>query len=63
MSDERTPPEIVAAAERPEDALLAFIAQELEHWGFEVKLTPVNVARVTAGTATFVVVAAPTSES
>lgn len=33
---ERTPPEVVAAADNPAAALKAFIGQELEHWGFKV---------------------------
>jgi hypothetical protein len=31
-----TPPSIVARSDNPPAALGAFIAQELEHWGFEV---------------------------
>jgi hypothetical protein len=33
----RTPPLIVADSEQPAEALSAFIAQELEAWGFAVK--------------------------
>jgi hypothetical protein len=33
-----TPPVVVERALYPEAALAAFIAQELEHWGFEVRL-------------------------
>ena len=36
MSDTLTPPRIVAGADNPGSALTAFIAQELEHWGFAV---------------------------
>jgi hypothetical protein len=35
-NDTRTPPQIVAAADSPESALMAFIAQELEAWGFSI---------------------------
>jgi DUF1009 family protein len=35
-NDPRTPPQIVAASNDPVSALVAFIAQELEHWGFKV---------------------------
>lgn len=31
------PPETVAASDHPPAALLAFIAQELEHWDFDVR--------------------------
>jgi DUF1009 family protein len=59
-----TPPQIVAGANRPEDALLAFIVQELEHWGFGVEASPVNVARVTAdGVPLTVTVMAPGASS
>lgn len=36
QQSDRTPPQIVAAAAKPREALGAFIAQELEHWGFKV---------------------------
>ena len=32
-----TPPHIVERAENPPAALAAFIAQELEHWGFTIE--------------------------
>ena len=32
----RTPPQIVGLSEEPVRALVAFIAQELEHWGFTI---------------------------
>jgi hypothetical protein len=35
--NERTPPQIVAASDDPMAALAAFIGQELEHWGFDVR--------------------------
>lgn len=39
-SDNRTPPEIVAAAEDSRVALATFIGQELENWGFHARLGP-----------------------
>lgn len=36
MTDERTPPKIVASAFDQSAALAAFIAQELEQWGFGI---------------------------
>lgn len=63
-AEDRTPPQIVAAADRPQDALLAFIAQELEHWGFDVTPSPVNVTRVGAdGVQLTVYVTAPGADS
>lgn len=41
-NDQRTPPEIVAAADRPACALAAFVAQELESWGFKVEVAGVT---------------------
>jgi hypothetical protein len=38
--DDRTPPKIVAASVTQVNALLAFVAQELEHWGFGVTNSP-----------------------
>lgn len=40
-NDQRTPPQIVAASTRPACALAAFIAQELEAWGFKVEVAGV----------------------
>jgi N6-adenosine-specific RNA methylase IME4 len=37
MTETMTPPEIVAASDKPNEALAAFIGQELEHWGFDVE--------------------------
>lgn len=42
MSDDRRPPQIVAAASDPAHALMAFIGQELEQWGFQVALAAVE---------------------
>jgi hypothetical protein len=42
VSDQRTPPQIIAAADRPACALAAFIAQELEAWGFKVEVAGVE---------------------
>lgn len=36
-SSELTPPKIVAASDNVAGALAAFVAQELEHWGFGVQ--------------------------
>jgi hypothetical protein len=38
--DDRTPAKIVAASMSQRLALFAFIAQELEHWGFDVRNDP-----------------------
>jgi hypothetical protein len=46
VSDQRTPPQIIAAADRPACALAAFIAQELESWGFKVEVSGVTVSAV-----------------
>lgn len=37
---ERTPPDIVAASDKPTEALAAFIGQELEAWGFDLEVSP-----------------------
>ena len=36
---ERTPSQIVQAADEPATALAAFVAQELEAWGFNIGIT------------------------